>query len=185
VITVPKEPTWLDVAQRPPASSPPAAGRFGFGDLVLDLGSGELWRDGEPLPLRPLAAKALQLLVANRDRLVTREELRHHLWGAAALEWETGLYQVIRQLRRAIGDGARAGGLIVTVPRRGYRWNARVVPLASVAASPGTLPRPPGPASRQRRPAPRIPGWRGAGLFLAGAVSLPLLVILACLLAGL
>jgi DNA-binding winged helix-turn-helix (wHTH) protein len=140
--------------------------RARFGELELDLESGELWCAGEPRPLRPLAARALQLLVAQRHRLVSHEELRQHLWGDSAVEWATGLHQLIRQVRRALGDDPRRPRCIETVPRRGYRWVApvdRVEPasagdLRSVAASRS----------------------RSVGMFVAGIVSLPVVLLLVC-----
>lgn len=151
-----------DVSAGAPA---PRHGRLRFREAEVDLDTGELWRDGAPTPLRPVAARALRLLVRNRHRMVSHQELRRHLWGEAALEWETGLYQVIRQLRRALGDDPRAGRFIATIPRRGYRWTAPEAP-AGEAGLWGAR-------------------WRGIGLFLAGAGSLIVAVLLLCLLAGL
>lgn len=148
--------------------------RVRCGEVLLDVDSGEIWRDGKRRSLRPIATKALQLLVSSRGRLVTREELRRHLWGDAALEWETGLYQVIRQLRRALGDDSAARGFIVTLPGRGYRWNAPIRPRAC-RPEPEALP----PSST------RGIRWAAAWYYLAGAASLPLLFLVYCLLAGL
>jgi DNA-binding winged helix-turn-helix (wHTH) protein len=142
-----------------------------------------------------VATRALQLLVENRHRLVSRNDLRRHLWGDAALEWEAGIYQVIRQLRRALGDDPRTRAFIATIPRRGYRWTAPVTAVEP-RIGPG---RPDAPgrsdaaAGSPSRSAPRplhhrLPGarrWNRIGLFLAGAASLPLAVLLACLVAGL
>lgn len=157
-------------ARAAPAAAPdqgpgPRQGKLRFRDVEVDLDTGELWRGGAPYPLRPLAARALQLLVRNRHRMVSREELRRHLWGDAALEWETGLHQLIRQLRRTLDDDPQAGRFIATIPRRGYRWTAPVAPATDAGA--------------------RSLRWRGAGLFLAGAGSLVLAMLLLCLLAGL
>jgi DNA-binding winged helix-turn-helix (wHTH) protein len=157
-------------ARASPAAAPdqrpgPRHGKLRFRDVEVDLDTGELWRGGAPLRLRPLAARALQLLAQNRHRTVSREELRHHLWGDAALEWETGLHQLIRQLRRALDDDPQARRFIATIPRRGYRWTAPELPAIDAGA--------------------RKPRWKEAGLFLAGAATLVLAVLLLCLLVGL
>lgn len=162
-----------------------AASRVRFAEFELDLDRGELWRDGTRCPLRPMATAALCLLIENRHRLVTRDELRRRLWGDTAVEWETGLHQVIRQLRRALGDDAGPGGFIVTVPRRGYAWVAplrRAEPEAVVPRASSSLP---DHAARVLEPRWRSEKWRKAGLFLAGIATLPLGLLVFCLLAQL
>jgi len=109
------------------------------------------------------------LLVRNAGRLVSREELRCALWGETAVEWGTGLHQVIRQVRVALDDRARS--YVQTVPRRGYRFAAEVEPLAT--STPG-----------------RVEGGRARDvrLYAAGIatpIALLLLLVIACaLLAG-
>lgn len=116
-----------------------ALGTVHFEPFTLDLNSGELRRNGVPVPLRPLATRILLLLAARAGRLVTKEELRHALWGETAVEWEDGLHQLVRQLRRALGDDARDPAYIETVPRRGYRFCGVVE--ASRAATVSTVGR--------------------------------------------
>lgn len=152
-----------------------------FGAFRLDLVTGELRRhDGAPVPLRPQATRVLRLLVSRRQSLVRREELRRELWGDAATEWEPGIHQVIRQLRRALDDDARDPTYIETVPRRGYRFKAEVEEVedvegvddeVAVGLSPPALFG--GRGGRQKRS-------RDLLLFLGGIVTLPLLLVLAC-----
>lgn len=142
--------------------------RVRFGPFSLDLRTEELRARGELRALRPQAARALALLVRRAPALVTREELRHELWNGTAVEWEAGLHQVIRQVRRALGDDAREPRYVETVARRGYRFRGAVS-----VAGPGRAA-----AARIRR--------RGAGMFLGGvAASLGALVVLIVVLCGL
>lgn len=125
-----------------------------------------MWRSGQLARLHPQAVRALRLLVSKRPLLVSQEELRKEIWGDLAVEWSAGLHQVMRQLRRALGDDARAPRYIETVPRRGYRWVAR----ASATPASG--------ASRRRSSRSRL---RAAGIFLAGIATLPFALLIACL----
>jgi DNA-binding winged helix-turn-helix (wHTH) protein len=131
-----------------------------------------LWRAGKLVALRPQATSALRLLVSRRQRLVSQEELRREIWGGLAVEWSAGLHQVMRQLRRALGDDARTPLYIETVPRRGYRWMARAREV------PASGP----PASGEVRLGARSSRVRAAGIFLAGIATLPIAVLVACLL---
>ena len=105
-----------------PASKAP----YSFAGFRLDAGTAELRRDGELLPLRPLAARALVLLVERHGDLVTRDELRRHLWDERHLDASGSLNQCIRQVRAALGDDARSPRILATVHRRGYRIIAPV-----------------------------------------------------------
>ncbi len=141
--------------REPDATGPQAddAGspRITFGPFIFDRCGGALWRGDEPIPLRPLATRALLLLVEHPGRLVPRQELRRVLWGNTAVEWETGVHQVISQVRRALRDDPRAPVFVETIPRRGYRFNAEVIPES--ASTPG--------------PSGRFHAWT----FVGGAVS--------------
>lgn len=130
-----------------------------FGPFLLHRGTGELRREGRLVPLRPLATRALMLLVREPDRLVSHEELRRELWGETTVAWSAGSHQTIRQIRVALDDGDRR--LVETVPRRGYRFRATVEPA-------GAAPRP----RREARS-----GIRNAGFYAAG-VATPLVLIL-------
>ena len=148
------------------ASTRPDRGNLRFPGHELDLDSGELRRHGIPVPLRPQAMIVLKTLLRRYPRLVTREELRHALWGTTHVAWEVGLHQIVRQLRRALGDDPRDPSFIQTVPRRGYRFTA------AVSTHPST-------ATRLRS------AGRDLTLWLGGVLTLPALLILLCLLLGL
>ena len=102
--------------------------RVRFGRFELDLATGELRRDGAGRHLPPQPMKVLCLLVERAGRLVTREELREHLWPDTVVEFDHGLNTCIRQIREALGETADAPVCVHTIPRRGYRFAA---PLAA------------------------------------------------------
>lgn len=142
--------------------------RYCFGEHEFDSATVELRRNGVSVPLRPKASRALGLLLERADRLVTHEDLRHELWGPTIVEWETGIHQVIRQLRRVLGDSSRSPAFIETVPHRGYRFKMRVE-----VAGEARLP-----------VAARRSSYRDLAFFLFGVLGLPLLVVAFCVLAA-
>jgi DNA-binding winged helix-turn-helix (wHTH) protein/TolB-like protein len=71
------------------------------------------------LPRQP--AKLLTLLVEKRGSVVTRDEIREHIWNDAAVEFDSGLHFCIHQIRTALGDSAGEPLFVETLPRRGYR----------------------------------------------------------------
>lgn len=108
--------------------------RFDRFDLAPE--TGELFRDGMPVPLEPQPAALLVLLVMRAGELVTHDEIRRHLWGADThVNYQEGLHYCVRQIRLALGDAARDPRFIETVPRRGYRFRPGVVEAEPAVAS--------------------------------------------------
>jgi DNA-binding winged helix-turn-helix (wHTH) protein/pimeloyl-ACP methyl ester carboxylesterase len=95
---------------------------YRFGPFALDLVGGRLTRDGRELRLRPKAFEVLQLLVENPARLVAKDELLEAVWPGRFVS-DDSLTQTLSDIRQALGDEA---GMIVTVPKRGYRLDAAV-----------------------------------------------------------
>jgi len=103
--------------------------RLRFDRYVLDLDRGCLVLDENEVALRPKTFAVLHFLVENCGRLVSKEELFAAVWPDIAVT-DDALVQSVGELRRALGDdGPR---LIRTVPRRGYRFESDVLPVASI-----------------------------------------------------
>jgi len=125
---------------------------YHFGAFEFDARTGELRRDGRRLRLEPQPARALDLLLAHAGELVTRDELRRHLWGDDThVDFDRGLTYAIAQIRSALGDTADDARFLQTLPRRGFRFVApiRRVPAEAVASS--APPAPPSPRVRTSR----------------------------------
>jgi len=105
--------------------------RLRFDRYVLDLDRGCLLREGREIALRPKTFAVLRHLAGNPGRLVSKEELFAAVWPRLVVTDDT-LVQSIGELRRALAD---AGELIRTVPRRGYRFEADVSPIAGDTAT--------------------------------------------------
>jgi len=82
--------------------------------------------------------------VRNRGRMLTKDELLRQVWPDTFVE-EVNLAVNISTLRKAIGDNARDGLYIVTVPGRGYRFTGDVHEVAS-ELDPAAVPAPELPA---------------------------------------
>ncbi|MCU0670457.1 MAG: AAA family ATPase [Myxococcota bacterium] len=81
----------------------------------------ELRRDGEPVPLARKPAQLLLLLLRNRGRVVSREEILATLWPDTRVS-EAALYSVVRDLRRALTDEGREPRLVATARGHGLRF---------------------------------------------------------------
>ncbi len=67
------------------------------------------------------------MLLEKPGEVVTRDELRNKLWSADTfVDFDVGLNNAVLRLRNALGDSADSPRFIETLPRRGYRFVARV-----------------------------------------------------------
>jgi DNA-binding winged helix-turn-helix (wHTH) protein len=102
-------------------------GSLHFGPFELSTESSELRKHGQRLKLSGQAIDVLLMLASNAGMLVTREELQKKLWpGDTFGDFEHGLNAAVNRLRETLGDSATDPTYIETVPRRGYRFIARV-----------------------------------------------------------
>jgi TolB-like protein/DNA-binding winged helix-turn-helix (wHTH) protein len=98
-----------------------------FGVFELDLLRGELRKKGVKVKLQDQPLKVLRLLLENRGEVISRDQLREHIWPANTfVEFDQGLYSAIARLRDTLGDTSDSPRFIETVARRGYRFIADV-----------------------------------------------------------
>ena len=149
----------------------PAPEVLGFGVFELDVKSGELRKQGRKVRLADQPFQVLRLLVDRPGDIVTRDELRQALWSSDTfVDFDTGLSSAVRKLRDALGDAADNPTFIETVPKRGYRFIAPIVPRNGnehPAAPPMPVPVS-APATPSR--APRIAAFLAAAGVVAIAV---------------
>lgn len=116
-----------------------------FADILFDLSSGELIRNGRLVRLQGQPSLVLRLLLHHAGEVVTREELQRQLWpDETFVDFDQGLNKAVGKLRDSLDDLGATSGLIQTIPRRGYRFNAKVnwtgptndLPIAEPAAVP-------------------------------------------------
>ncbi len=98
---------------------------YEFGPFRLDPQRRVLLRANEPVTLTPKAIETLIVLVQNRDRVLSKDELMKLLWPDSFVE-ESNLSQNIFLLRKALGDSTQERRYILTVPGRGYQFTETV-----------------------------------------------------------
>ena len=94
-----------------------------FHDVEVDLAQYKVRRNGEPIHVEPQVFDVLALLIARRDRVVTKDELFEEVWGGPYVG-EAALSSRIRDARKAVGDDGKAQHTIRTVYGRGYQFVA-------------------------------------------------------------
>jgi TolB-like protein/DNA-binding winged helix-turn-helix (wHTH) protein len=101
--------------------------RISTGLFEVDLGSGDVLRQGRKVPLQEQPFRVLSLLLERPGQVVTREELQSRIWSADTyVSFDEGLNTAIRKLRVLFGDSADNPRFIETIPKRGYRFIAPV-----------------------------------------------------------
>ncbi|HMZ78139.1 MAG TPA: winged helix-turn-helix domain-containing protein [Acidobacteriota bacterium] len=109
---------------------------YAFGEFCLDVTQRVLKQEGRLIQLTPKAFDTLLILVENSGRVLVKEELMHQLWPDSFVE-EVNLAFNISQLRKVLGDDFKNSRFIQTIPRRGYRFIAKVT---EVVEEPPILP---------------------------------------------
>lgn len=105
----------------------PGSLKLKFGTYEVDLRTGELRKNGMRIRLQEKPLRVLALLAERQGQLVSREELKKHLWpDETFVDFETGLNTAVKKLRGALSDDAEKPRYIETIPRRGYRFVAEV-----------------------------------------------------------
>lgn len=98
---------------------------YRFDDFLADQETWRLTRGGEEIHLEPLVLQLLIYLIANRERLVTRQELMDTVWGDTVIS-ESALTKAVARLRKALDDDSATHRYLETVRSRGYRFVAKV-----------------------------------------------------------
>jgi formylglycine-generating enzyme required for sulfatase activity/DNA-binding winged helix-turn-helix (wHTH) protein len=101
---------------------------YRFDRFLLNLERGCL-QDGQvDLELRPKSFEVLRELVESAGRLLSKDRLIQAVWPNVIVT-DDSLAHCIRDIRKVLDD--KDGRFIKTVPRRGYMFVAKVVPLNS------------------------------------------------------
>ena len=95
--------------------------QYRVGDYVLDLRTFELRKNDRRVPAEPQVLAVLFLLVENRDRLVSKDELVATVWNGRAVS-DSAISSRIKTARHLLGDDGEAQRLIRTVHGKGFRF---------------------------------------------------------------
>lgn len=110
--------------------------QFVFEDYVLDQQRRELTLRGEVVTIGPQVFDLLLLLISNRDRVISKDELLQTVWSGRVVS-ESTVASHINAVRKAIGDSGEQQRLLRTVARKGYRFvgEARQAPDSEAPAA--------------------------------------------------
>jgi DNA-binding response OmpR family regulator len=93
-----------------------------LGDLEIDILNRHVRAGRTELHLTALEQSLLYLLAANAGRLLTRDEILDHLWGADYVAGSNVVDRHIHNLRVKLQNHSKHLRYIATVPGRGYRF---------------------------------------------------------------
>jgi DNA-binding winged helix-turn-helix (wHTH) protein/tetratricopeptide (TPR) repeat protein/TolB-like protein len=142
------EPRAADAASAPNLADgkgrPP---RLRFGPFVADPETGRLMEGERHIPLAPKPFETLYYLAFRAGRVIAKSELMEQLWRDTFVTDDV-LVQSVMDIRRALGDTAKAPQYVQTLPRRGYQFLAAVRVMTGEEASAAVeaaVPPPPEP----------------------------------------
>ena len=91
-------------------------------DFTIDLGAKRVSRGGEPVHLTPTEWQIVEVLVRNRGRLITQQQLLQQVWGPQ-YERETHYLRIyMSQVRRKLEPDSSRPRYFITEPGMGYRF---------------------------------------------------------------
>lgn len=126
---------------------------YRFGSYGLDTDKFELRSDGSTIPLEPQVFALLRLLIENRERMVTRDEVIEKIWNGRIVS-EAAISSRVKSARRAVGDDGASQRIIRTLPKQGFRF------IAEVEAGEGVGQSEPGPRVSDVPEPPIVPAPR-------------------------
>jgi TolB-like protein len=107
---------------------------YRFDQFELDLSAVELRAGGKAVSLEPQVFALLALLVENRERMVSKDELIEKVWDGRVVS-DAAVASRVKSARQALGDDGKSQQFIKTIHGQGYRFVAQ----AQVARSAATV----------------------------------------------
>lgn len=92
-----------------------------FGQFTLDTDTRQVLGPAGELHLSPKAYELLKILVENRPRALSKDELHQGLWPETFVS-EVNLATLIAEIREVLGDDARNPRFVRTAHRYGYAF---------------------------------------------------------------
>jgi two-component system alkaline phosphatase synthesis response regulator PhoP len=100
----------------------PAAERYQFGTLQVDLRRTSVARDGRPVPLSAKEFQLLRYFIDHRGETISREELLTEVWGYEATPSTRTVDVHVAWLRQKLETNPKDPRLILTVRGLGYKF---------------------------------------------------------------
>ncbi len=115
---------------------------YRFEDFRFDLRKRELECAGEVRPVERQVLALLELLLVNRERMVTKDEIAEAIWNGRAIS-DGSINGRIKLLRKALDDDGKQQRLIKTHHGEGFRFVGTVRTGSDESAPPATASEPP------------------------------------------
>ena len=90
-----------------------------FDQFSIKTPSGEVLKEGQVIKLEPQVLSFLLLLIRRKEHVVSREEIITEVWAGKKAS-DDAIRALVKKLRIALGDNARAPKFVKTVPLQGY-----------------------------------------------------------------
>ena len=121
---------------------------YRFDEFELDVDKVELRKGGEALAIEPQVFALLCLLIDNRERMVSKDEVIEKIWEGRIVS-DSAIASRIKSARRVLGDSGAEQRFIRTIHGQGFRFVGNVAKEAppSVVQSAEPAPVLPNPAS--------------------------------------
>jgi TolB-like protein len=97
---------------------------YAFGPYELDLATVELRAGGKLVDLEPQVFALLALLVANSERVVSKDEIIEKVWDGRVVS-DAAVSSRVKTARQALGDDGKSQQFIRTLHGNGYRFVAK------------------------------------------------------------
>jgi len=101
--------------------------RLALGPITLDTDRHQVFRGDEPAHLSTKAFQLLELLVENRPRAISKDELQKALWPDTFVS-DTSLTTLVNEIRTVLSETARKPKCIRTVHGYGYAFEGEAIP---------------------------------------------------------
>lgn len=96
---------------------------YQFNDFTLDPEKFELKQRGSLVAVEPQVFELLRLLLENRDRVVSKDEIIEKVWGGRFVS-DASVSSRIKSARQAVGDDGTSQTCIRTIYGKGFRFVA-------------------------------------------------------------
>ena len=107
----------------PPAPAPPSGEQFRFSDVVVDLRTRVVTRDGKPVKLTHLELELLAHFLRHPGEVLTRDQLLRQVWALSSGSRRT-VDNFVAQLRAKLERDPDEPRHLVTVRGTGYRFDS-------------------------------------------------------------
>lgn len=111
---------------------------YTFSHWQFDPHNGTLRNGDDVIAIEPQQANLLLLLINNKNKVVTRDQITSSIWHNIIVEDNT-ISKAITRLRQLLNDNAKSPIFIKTVPKRGYQFIAHVTNVQPSVESPSNV----------------------------------------------